>query len=297
MVRMAGDFQAYPRGVNLFRSRIGTNLRSGIVPRLRGVFRLFRVWLMISSRAAQSQLLTNWAGILFLIGKFARFLLFFVFLFAVLGSAKTLAGYTREQVILFFLVFNLVDISVQFLFRGVYQFRSLVVSGNYDLDLLKPLPSFFRPLFGWTDILDFITLIPLWVYFFYFVAANRLVAGFDSIFLFMILFLNSIILAFAFHLFVCAICVLTTEIDHLVWVYRDLTNMARFPTDIYQRGIQLVLTFTIPVVILITIPAKALMGILSWQWVGLALGISGIFLLGSLKFWKYALSQYSSASS
>ena len=144
------------------------HLRGEVVPaaHLGGVFRLIKIWLMVASRAAQTQLLTGWGGIIFLLGKIVRFLLFFVFLFAVLGSAQTLAGYSREQVILFFLVFNIIDISVQFLFRGVYQFRPLVVSGEYDLDLLKPLPSFFRPLFGWADILDFITLIPLWIYFF-----------------------------------------------------------------------------------------------------------------------------------
>ena len=112
------------------------------------ISKLTRVWVMVSLRAAQSQLLTSWAGILFLIGKIVRFLLFFVFLFAVLGSAKNLAGYNPQQVILFFLVFNLVDISIQFLFRGVYQFRPLVVSGNYDLDLLKLLPSFFGRFLG-----------------------------------------------------------------------------------------------------------------------------------------------------
>jgi ABC-2 type transport system permease protein len=73
--------------------------------------------------------------------------------------------------------------------------------------------------------------------------------------------------------------------------------MGRFPTDIYQKGIQAILTFTIPVVVLVTVPAKALMGLLSWQWVIFSFLISGIFLLGSLKFWKYALRQYSSASS
>jgi len=51
------------------------------------------------------------------------------------------------------------------------------------------------------------------------------------------------------------------------------------------------------VVILFTVPAKALLGLLSWQWVVLAFLISGLFLWGSLKFWKYALSKYSSASS
>lgn len=263
----------------------------------RMVVKLVKVWLMVASRAAQSQLLTSWAGVLFLIGKIVRFLLFFVFLFAVLSSSKTLAGYSREQVIFFFLVFNLVDIMIQFLFRGVYVFRPLVVSGGYDLDLLKPLPSFFRPLFGWTDILDFITLVPLWVYFLWFVFAHQFFITPLALILFFLLLVNSLILAFAFHLFVCGICVLTTEIDHLVWIYRDLTNMARFPTDIYQRGIQAVLTFTIPVVILITIPAKALLGLLSWQWLILSLVISGLFLWGSLRFWKYALTQYSSASS
>lgn len=261
------------------------------------VGRLIKIWLMVSSRAAQSQLLTSWAGILFLVGKIMRFLLFFVFLFTVLSSAKTLAGYTREQVILFFLIFNLVDISVQFLFRGVYQFRPLVVSGNYDLDLLKPLPSFFRPLFGWTDILDFITLVPLLVYFVWFVFAHQFFVAPLALILFFLLLVNSLILAFAFHLFVCGVCILTTEIDHLVMVYRDLSNMARFPTDIYQKGIQYILTFTIPVIILITVPAKALMGFLSWQWMGLSFLISGVALFGSLKFWRYVLTRYSSASS
>lgn len=262
-----------------------------------GAKKLIKIWLMMASRAAQAQLLTNWAGVLFIIGKIVRILLFFVFLFAVLSQAKTLAGYTREQVIFFFLVFNLVDIIIQFLFRGVYVFRPLVVSGNYDLDLLKPLPSFFRPLFGWTDILDFITLIPLWIYFGWFIFTHQLLSATADLVLFFLLLLNALVIGFSFHLFVCAVCVLTTEIDHLVWIYRDLSNMARFPTDIYKKGIQYILTFTIPVIILITIPAKALLGLLSWQWILLSFVISGLALWGSLRFWKYALTQYSSASS
>jgi len=263
----------------------------------RSVVKLIKIWLMVASRAAQTQLLTGWAGMLFLLGKIVRFLLFFFFLFVVLGSAKTIAGYSQEQVILFFLVFNIIDIFVQFLFRGVYQFRPLVVSGEYDLDLLKPLPSFFRPLFGWADILDLVTLIPLWIYFFWFSLHYQIILSFFTVTLFFILLLNSLVIAFGFHLFVCGVCVLTTEIDHLVWVYRDLTNMARFPTDIYSKGVQAILTFTIPVIILITVPAKALLGLLSWQWIVGAFFISGIFLFVSLRFWHFALSQYSSASS
>lgn len=259
--------------------------------------RLVKLWFLMAKTAVQSQLTTLWAGIFFILGKVVRFLFLFMFLFSVLSKSQTLAGYTREQVIVFFLVFNLVDITVQFFFRGVYLFRPLVVQGDFDLDLLKPYPSFFRPLFGWTDILDFITLIPLWAYFLWFVFMNHLFPSVLQFFSFLALFLNSLILAFAFHLFVCAVCVLTTEIDHLIWIYRDLIGMARVPTDIYQKGIRDILTFTIPVVILITVPAKALIGILSWPGAVLSFVISSFFLLGSLKFWRYVLTQYSSASS
>lgn len=259
--------------------------------------RLVKLWFLMAKTAAQSQLTTLWAGIFFILGKVVRFLFLFIFLFSVLSQSQTLAGYTREQVIVFFLVFNLVDITVQFLFRGVYVFRPLVVRGDFDLDLLKPYPSFFRPLFGWTDILDFITLIPLWFFFIWYLFHAHLFFSRIQILYFLLLFANSLLLAFAFHLFVCAVCVLTTEIDHLIWIYRDLTGMARVPTDIYQRGIRYILTFTIPVVILITVPAKALMGILSWEGVILSLVISVLFLFGSLRFWQYALTQYSSASS
>lgn len=259
--------------------------------------KLLKIWLMMGSRSVQSYLVTNLGGYLFLAGKIVRFLLFFSFLFTVLTSAGNLAGYSREQVILFFLIFNLVDITTQFLFRGVYQFRPQVVSGNFDINLLKPLPSYFVPVFGFADVLDFITLIPLIIYFFYFLNQTRLYFEILNLVLFTIFLINSLVIAFSFHLFVCSVCLLTTEIDHLVWVYRDLTNMARFPTDIYQKGIQLVLTFTIPVIILITVPAKALMGLLSWQMIILSFLIAGLFLWGSLKFWKYALSKYTSASS
>ncbi len=259
--------------------------------------RLMKIWLILASITAQPELLNFYEGIIFLFGKTFRFLFFFVFLFVILSASKTMAGYDRNQVIFFFLVFNLVDIISQFLFRGVYNFRQLVISGDFDIHLIKPVPSFFWPIFGWTDIFDFFTLVPLWAYFVWFTVTNSLFASLGSVLVFILLLANSIFLSFSIHLFVSAVCVLTTEIDHLIMVYRDFEGMGRFPTDIYQKGIQYFLTFTVPVVILVTVPAKAFLGLLSIQWVFLALGLSGAFFIGSFLFWNYAISKYSSASS
>jgi ABC-2 type transport system permease protein len=256
-----------------------------------------KVWLMVSSRAAQVQLINPRAAALFVLGKIVRFLIFFVFLFRVVLVSGAFCGYQWQAIMVFFLVFNLIDIITQFLFRGVYRFRPLVVSGDYDLELLKPLPSFFRPIFGWTDVLDLITLVPLGGYFIWFLITSGLVIGVFEIGLFLIFLANSLLISFAFHLFVCSICILTTEIDHLVWVYRDLTSMARFSTDIYPVIIQRLLTFALPVVILITVPAKAILGLLSWPWIFFSFVLGGVSLWLSFRFWFYALRRYSSASS
>lgn len=262
-----------------------------------GAKKFIRVWLLSLKMAAQDQLTTNWGGLLFIIGKVVRFLFFFAFIFAVLSSTKELVGFSREQVILFFLIFSLVDVTTQFLFRGLYRFRWRVVGGDFDLDLTKPLPSFFQPLFSWSDILDFITLIPLIAFIVYFVMKNQLIGSWMSVVFFFLLFLNAILIVFAFHLLVAGVGVMTTEVDHLIWIWRDFFNMVRLPADIYPQGLRLVITFLIPIIIVVTVPAKALMGILTWPWIILSFLISGLFLWGSLKFWRFALVRYSSASS
>ena len=259
--------------------------------------RLVRIFFLMAKMVILPDLLNFLAALFFILGKIVRFLFFFAFVFSVVKGAGNVAGYSYQEVVLFFLVFNLVDIVTQFLFRGTYHFRNLIVSGNYDLDLLKPLPSFFRPLFGHVDIFDLITLLPLTLFFLYFVIKHQLISGFTGGLIFILLFFSSIILAFAFHLLVCSFCILTTTIDHFIWIYRDLTAMARFPTDIYRGLIRFLLTFVFPVVLLITFPAKGLLGLLSLEKVAFALVLSLFFAYLSLKFWFWSLRHYASASS
>ncbi len=261
------------------------------------ILKFFRIWLFSTRNVVLSQMTTSFAAIFFTLGKIVRFLLFFVFIFVVVHSTNNLAGYNPHQVIFFFLVFNIIDTSAQFLFRAVYGFRPLVVRGEFDFYLTKPLPSFFRPLFHWADVLDLVVLVPLWIFSIYFVFSRGLVGEPIHLVYFLILYLASLLIAFAFHLFVASVCVMTTEIDHMILVYRDLINMTRFPVDIYPQGIRWILTFVIPVAVMITVPAKALLGLVSF-WGVMAVFIASLVLaLASFKFWQFALTHYSSASS
>ncbi len=256
-----------------------------------------KIWLKLTILAFSIDLSNRFTAILAITGKLIRFLFFLGFLFLLVGRTETLAGYDFYQVVFFFLTFNLIDILVQFFLRGVYHFRGLIVSGDFDLVLVKPINPLFRSLFQRTDAYDFLTLIALIVYMIIFITKSNLVITPLGVILYLVLILSSFILGLAFHIGFLGIGILTTEIENIVWIYRDLSGMGRIPIDVYREPLRTFLTIVIPIAVIVTFPAKALMGLLSWQWVVFSFVISGLFLFLSIRFWRYALTQYSSASS
>lgn len=256
-----------------------------------------RVWWKTTLFVFSADLANRGAAGLLLVGKLLRFLFFLGFLILLTTRTKTLAGYNLSQVVFFFLTFNLVDITVQFLLRGIYHFRPLIIKGNFDFYLTKPLNPLFQSLTSHTDILDLITLVPLILYLIFFLASGKLIATLTGIFLYCLLVFNAFLIALAFHIVVLAIGILTAEVDHLIWIYRDLTGTGRIPVDIYRPPLRAFLTFIIPVGMMMTFPAKALMGLLQPWLVIFSLIFAGLFLYLALRFWHFALKRYTSASS
>src|SRR3972149_4008610 len=121
----------------------------------------FKIWWLMSKNAFISMLANRLGASVFMFGKLLRFGFFLVFIIFLLKGTNTLAGYNLNQTLFFFLTFNLIDVVAQFLFREVYRFRPLVISGSFDLVLTKPISALFRSLFGGADVLDLVTIPPL----------------------------------------------------------------------------------------------------------------------------------------
>lgn len=258
--------------------------------------RHLKVFILTSLASFQISLMNRFGAILFLAGKIIRFIFFFIMIAILVTQTRALAGYSLDQVILFFLTFNLVDIVAQFLFRSVYTFRPRIVTGTFDLTLAKPINSLAASLLSGPDILDLITIPPLLALIGLFVARLG-PTGALNIFVYIALVINALLIATAFHVAVLALGVLTTAIDHTIMIYRDLTAMGRIPIDFYREPIRGLLTFAIPVGIMMTVPAKALMGLLEPGIVVYSFLFSAVSLWASIKFWNWSLKNYSSASS
>lgn len=236
------------------------------------------------------------AFVMFFISKLLRYGMFMAFLFLLVSGLKNIGGYTREQMLLFYLVFNIIDTLAQMLFREVYRFRPLIISGNFDLVLMKPVNPLVRSLLGGPDFIDLGILFILVAVAGYVISTQIHPSPSNEV-IFLLMIFNSLIIASTFHIFVLAIGILTLSVDHLVMIYRDLTSLMRIPVDIFTDPLRSVLTFVVPVGIMFTFPAKVLFGLLSWQLVivSLIIGMGGFVL--SIKFWHFALKHYQSAGS
>lgn len=235
------------------------------------------------------------AGVFFT-GKFLRFLFFLVFIMTVFTGTQTLAGYSGNQMVFFYLSFSLVDTVAQLLFREVYRFRQLIVSGDFDFALVKPMNPLLRVLLGGADPLD-LGMLPLYILAVIYMGGRLGYVSEINIVFYVLLLVNGLIISTGFHILVLALGILATEVDHAIMIFRDVVSMGRIPTDVYHEPLRSVMTFVIPVGLMMTFPAKALMGLLSPWMVAASLILGIVFFSLCLRAWRYALSQYSSASS
>lgn len=260
------------------------------------ITKYIKVWWLYAINSFQAQLMIRWAVVIFLLAKILRFAIFTLFIVILIKKTTVLAGYNLDETMLFFLSFNLVDILAQLFFREVYRFRPAVVTGNFDFYLIKPINPLFRALATGPDLLDFITLIPLFLAIVYFINRLQISDPFAFVTYFFLIGIG-LIIALSFHILVLALAVATTEIDHAIMVYRDIAAMGRMPVDIYIEPIRGLLTFVVPVGIMMTFPTKSLLGLLSPMLIIYAFIFAISLFIVSLRIWDYALKQYSSASS
>lgn len=233
--------------------------------------------------------------LLFVFGKLFRFFLYLGFIYFLFSGTKQIASFSKDEILLFLLTFTLLGSIGQMLFRSVYQFRTRLVSGDFDFDLVKPVSPVFPNLFGGFDLLDLLTMPVLFFILIKVMASLNFSGG--QLLIYLLLSLNSLLIIGAIHVLVLSFGVLKTEVDNSIMLYRDLETMGRFPVDIYQQPLREILTFVVPVGVMFTIPGKALLGLVSWPVVLLSVVIGVVSLGLSFKFWNFALKQYTSASS
>lgn len=256
-----------------------------------------RIWLQLLKNSFASTLSNRIDSASYFIGKLIRFAFFWLLIVSIFRITETFAGYDKYQVLFFFLTFNLVDLIGQIFFRGIYLFSSEVRKGSFDFSLVKPVSSLFLAMSRLIDLLDIICLVPilgLMAYTLLHLPITITVTGL-SLYGFFIILASGITLSF--HVIIAAATIWSFENEHFIWLYRETMTLGRLPPDILPATLQLVLTYIVPIVIMVAYPVNGLFGIIHTKEVLMAIGITTTFLCLSLIIWNRALRTYSSASS
>jgi ABC-2 type transport system permease protein len=261
------------------------------------VRRYFRLWVRMAMMSLQAQLTYPLGSVGFLLGKLIRLLFFIGFVAATFDHTSTLAGYSLVEMALFFLTFNLVDMTAQIFFRGIYAARRVVNDGDFDFYLVQPCSPLFRMTLITVDFLDILTIVPVLIMMGMVFSRLPEGLGLGRYFLYFLLTANGVGIALAFHVVVAALAVRTQELENTIWIYRDVMFMGKFPADIYGGPARWVLTFVLPIAVMCTFPAKALLGLLSPAWTAYALALCALSLAASGWYWLDSVKQYTSSSS
>jgi ABC-2 type transport system permease protein len=83
----------------------------------------------------------------------------------------------------------------------------------------------------------------------------------------------------------------------LTWVFRGIIQMARYPLGLYPGWLRLALTWAVPVGLITTLPAEALLGRGDAATLGGALAVVLALLAGASALFRAGLRRYESASS
>lgn len=257
----------------------------------------FKIWRQLSLNAINSYLANRLSSVAFLIGKFVRFGFFLLLIISIFKFTNNWAGYSKYEVILFFLTFNLLDVLGQAFLRGIYLFKDDINRGHFDYIISKPVNSLFFSLSRLTDILDIIFLFPIILLIIYTVSKLPFAVMVTNVLAYLFFILISLLIILALHIISACITIFTKEGENFIWLYRESISVGRFPPEIFSPAMQFLFTFIMPVIVIVAFPAKALLGILSWQGAVFALIYALVFFSLSLLLWKISLKHYASASS
>jgi ABC-2 type transport system permease protein len=237
---------------------------------------------------------------IFVGGAMALFWLFWnlVPMVVVWKQRPTVAGWTFPEALLVVAWFTL----LRSLLEGAVQPSLVAVvehirKGTLDFILLKPADAQFlvsTARFEPAQLLGALSAFGIALYAFY--QLGRVPAASDVL-VAIALTLASAALLYALAILVVSAAFWVVRLDNLIYLFNSVFDAGRWPSTVFRGAWRLLFTFVIPVALMTTYPAMALLGRLRTASALEALGGALVFALCARWVWTRALGHYTSASS
>lgn len=112
-----------------------------------------------------------------------------------------------------------------------------------------------------------------------------------------VMLIAGLMAVYGLWLFVVCLSFWFVRVDNLRYLLSAITDAGRWPVTVYTGWARVLLTAVIPVALVTSFPAMALLGRLDVGLASQAVGVAVGMLTGSRIAWRYAIRHYTSASS
>ena len=169
--------------------------------------------------------------------------------------------------------------------------------GTLDFVLLKPADAQFlvsTARFQPWKSANVLTAAVIFAYAFHLLGRRPSLAGLLGAAL---LLASSIVLLYSLWILTVSAAFYVVKVDNLTFLFSSIFDAARWPASVFRGTLAFVFTFVIPLALLTTYPALALLDKLSWRALAAALAGSALFALAARLVWLRSIGRYTSASS
>lgn len=170
-------------------------------------------------------------------------------------------------------------------------------SGAFDYVLLKPVDSQFMVSTAGYEPQKVIDLVGSIVLASYAFSMRGVWPTADQVAVGILLLISGVLAMYSLWIICAAASFWVVRLDNLIYLLMAVFDTARWPIHVFRGAWRFFFTFIIPVAIMTTFPAMALLGRLSPRTTLLTVGGSLVMLVISRLIWRAAIRNYTSASS
>jgi ABC-2 type transport system permease protein len=211
--------------------------------------------------------------------------------------AETLGGWTFTEALALYGVFLFFEeLSYEVMTANIGRLPADIRDGHFDFVLLKPASSQFLvsarrlPMTALPSLTVAIGIV-VWS-----MAALGTLSS-ANLTLFAVLLVCGIVVMYAILAILLTTSFWLVRVENITEVFHALFAAGRFPVTALPGWLRMVFTVLVPVAFITTVPASAAIGRIDWTLGAIAPLAAATLLWLSHRFWKLALSRYTSASS
>src|SRR5262249_3648361 len=121
--------------------------------------------------------------------------------------------------------------------------------------------------------------------------------GPGAIALTMLLFLCAVLILYSMWIMIICAAFYFIRVDNLLFLFTSVFDFARWPRSVFRGALSVLFTYVVPLTLLTSYPAEALLRRLSGLQVLWAVFSTAVLLTASRLIWQRAIRHYTSASS